>query len=29
MRFGQALTALFAAGTSGTSTGAVNAMYDS
>ena len=29
IRFGQALTALFAAGTSGTSTGAVNAMFDS
>ena len=29
VRFGQAMTALFAAGTSGTSTGAVNAMFDS
>ncbi len=29
VRFGQALTALFIAGTSGTSTGAVNAMIDS
>ena len=29
VRFGQALTALFTAGTSGTSTGAVNAMFDS
>jgi K+-transporting ATPase ATPase A chain len=28
-RFGQAMTALFTAGTSGTSTGAVNAMFDS
>jgi K+-transporting ATPase ATPase A chain len=29
VRFGQALTALFSAGTSGTSTGAVDAMFDS
>jgi len=29
VRFGQALSALFTAGTSGTSTGAVNAMFDS
>ena len=29
VRFGQAMTALFTAGTSGTSTGAVNAMFDS
>ncbi len=29
LRFGQALTALFATGTTGTSTGAVNAMHDS
>jgi K+-transporting ATPase ATPase A chain len=29
IRFGQAMSALFAAGTSGTSTGAVNAMFDS
>jgi potassium-transporting ATPase potassium-binding subunit len=29
LRFGQAMTALFSAGTSGTSTGAVNAMFDS
>jgi len=29
VRFGQAMTALFAVGTSGTSTGAVNAMFDS
>jgi K+-transporting ATPase ATPase A chain len=29
VRFGQALTALFSAGTSATSTGAVNAMFDS
>ncbi len=29
IRFGQAMSALFSAGTSGTSTGAVNAMFDS
>ena len=29
LRFGQAMTALFSAATSGTSTGAVNAMFDS
>jgi K+-transporting ATPase ATPase A chain len=29
VRFGQAMSALFSAGTSGTSTGAVNAMFDS
>jgi K+-transporting ATPase ATPase A chain len=29
VRFGQAMTALFSAGTSGTSTGAVNGMFDS
>ncbi len=29
IRFGQAMSALFTAGTSGTSTGAVNAMFDS
>ena len=29
IRFGQAMSALFSVGTSGTSTGAVNAMFDS